>query len=130
MHLGTDVYRTPWKPISEETVLAALEIILDPSSYPLAVMCSQGRHRTGIVVGCLRKLQGWNLTAILEEYRHYAGTKIRLINEQFIDLFDLDLVNVPRNAPKCLRLEQPKNNNNSTTATTATTATATSATNK
>lgn len=34
------------------------------------------------MIGCLRKLQGWNLTAIFEEYRRYAGTKARFINEQ------------------------------------------------
>jgi hypothetical protein len=36
----------------------------------------------GTVIGCLRKLQGWNLTAIFEEYRRYAGSKVRFLNEQ------------------------------------------------
>jgi tyrosine-protein phosphatase OCA1 len=81
-----------WRMISEETALKALDIILDTSQYPLLVMCNLGRHRTGTVVGCLRKVQKWNLTSILEEYRRYAGTKVRLTNEQFIELFDTDLV--------------------------------------
>ena len=54
------------------------------------------------MVGCLRKLQGWNLTSTLEEYRRHAGPKIRLLNEQFIELFDTDLVNVPPGAPQWL----------------------------
>lgn len=88
--------------ISEELVLAALEIILNPANYPLAVMCNLGRHRTGTVIGCLRKLQGWNLTSILEEYRRYAASKVRLQNEQFIELFDTDLVRLPEYTPSFL----------------------------
>ena len=49
-------------------------------------------YRTGTVIGCLRKLQHWNLSAILEEYRRYAGPKVRVMNEQFIELFDEELV--------------------------------------
>lgn len=44
------------------------------------------------MVGCFRKLQKWNLTSILEEYRRFAGSKGRILNEQFIELFDIDLV--------------------------------------
>lgn len=32
---------------------------------------------SGTVIGCLRKLQRWNLTSIFEEYRRYAGSKVR-----------------------------------------------------
>ena len=81
-----------WDPISEETVLDALDLVLDPSNLPIIVMCNLGRHRTGTIVGCLRKLQHWNLTSIFEEYRRYSGAKVRLLNEQFIELFDTDLV--------------------------------------
>jgi tyrosine-protein phosphatase OCA1 len=48
----------------------------------------------------MRKLQRWNLTSIFEEYRRYAGPKVRLLNEQFIELFDTDLVGIPTNKPK------------------------------
>lgn len=89
----------PWDPISEETVLDALDLILNPSNLPIILMCHLGRHRTGTIVGCLRKLQHWNLTAIFEEYRRYAGPKVRLLNEQFIELFDTDLVRIPQSAP-------------------------------
>ena len=62
----------------------------------MIVMCSQGRHRTGTVVGCLRKLQRWNLTSIFEEYRRFAGPRVRVLSEQFIELFDIELVRVPQ----------------------------------
>lgn len=91
VHLGWEEGRANLA-MSEETVLRALDIILDHSNYPICVLCGQGSHRTGTVVGCLRKLQRWNLTSIFEEYRRYAGAKVRLLNEQFIELFDTDLV--------------------------------------
>ncbi|KAJ3129258.1 tyrosine-protein phosphatase required for protection against superoxide stress (By similarity) [Nowakowskiella sp. JEL0407] len=101
-HLGSNHLINTWDPISEEVVLEALTLILDPGTYPLMVMCNLGRHRTGTVVGCLRKLQRWNLTSIFEEYRKYAGPKVRVLNEQFIELFDTDLVRIPVNHTKWL----------------------------
>ncbi|KAI8893729.1 protein-tyrosine phosphatase [Globomyces pollinis-pini] len=101
-HLGYNATANAWDPISEEVVLEALELMLNPINYPLMVMCNLGRHRTGTVVGCLRKLQTWNLTSIFEEYRRYAGPKVRILSEQFIELFDTELVRVPINHPKWL----------------------------
>lgn len=83
-------------------VIEALAIILEKKHYPLYVCCNLGRHRTGTVIGCLRKYQRWNLTSILDEYRRYAGQKVRLLNEQFMELFDTDLVSAPDNAPDWL----------------------------
>ncbi|ORY49869.1 putative tyrosine phosphatase family protein [Rhizoclosmatium globosum] len=98
-HLGLlNASANAWDPISEEVVLESLELILDPKNYPLMVMCNLGRHRTGTVIGCLRKLQRWNLTSIFEEYRRYAGPKVRILNEQFIELFDTDLVKQTNNS--------------------------------
>ncbi|PVU92215.1 hypothetical protein BB559_003794 [Furculomyces boomerangus] len=89
--------------ITEETIVDSLNIILNKSNYPLAIVCNVGRHQTGTLVGCLRKLQGWNLASIFDEYRRYAGPKVRLINEQFIELFDTDLVSIPLDPPKWMR---------------------------
>eukprot|EP00967_Tisochrysis_lutea_P124708 scaffold208729_cov45-Tisochrysis_lutea.AAC.1 len=94
-----------WKPVSEEVVVEGLQQILDPSSYPLLVMCNLGRHRTGTLIGCLRKLQHWSLTCVLEEYRRHASSKSRHLNEQFIELFDIDLVRIPAHCPPALRLQ-------------------------
>ena len=63
------IHRTKHATISEETVLAALDVILDSSRYPVLVMCNSGRGKTGIVIGCLRKVMRWNVTSIFEEYR-------------------------------------------------------------
>lgn len=94
----------PWKPMSEEVVLSAMELLLDTTMYPIYVMCSQGRHRTGTIIGCLRKFQQWALSSIFEEYHRHADGRGRLANEQFIELFDTDLVNIPSShTPSWLR---------------------------
>lgn len=93
----------PWKPISEDVVLSAMDFLLDTRCYPILVMCSQGRHRTGTIIGCLRKLQRWSLSSIFEEYDRHADGRGRLANEQFIELFDTDLINIPaKNRPRWL----------------------------
>ena len=97
---GLERRRKTYNPLSEETVLAAFDILLNPANYPCYLTCHLGRDRTGAVVGCLRKLQRWHLSSIFEEYRRYAGSKVRLQNEQFIELFDTDLVDIPQNRPK------------------------------
>jgi tyrosine-protein phosphatase OCA1 len=100
IHLGAEEsHRNPWNMLSEGVVIEALKYILQPEYYPLLLCCRAGRHRTGTVAGCLRKLQRWNLTSIFEEYRRYADSKVSLLNEQFIELFDTDLVSVPTKCP-------------------------------
>jgi tyrosine-protein phosphatase OCA1 len=82
--------------ISEQMILGSLRVLLDPDAYPLAVMCNLGRHRTGTVIGCLRRLQRWSLSSIFEEFRRFAGSNSSPMHEQFIELFDTDLVELPR----------------------------------
>ncbi|WWD16101.1 hypothetical protein CI109_100526 [Kwoniella shandongensis] len=84
----------PLPPPPEPLIIQALTLLLRPSTFPTLVCCNMGRHRTGTVVGCYRKLQRWALSSILEEYRRYAGMKVRVLNEQFIELFDTDLVSI------------------------------------
>ena len=40
-------------------------------------------------MGILRRLQGWALTPVLAEYRMYASPKERVMDQMFIELFDL-----------------------------------------
>ncbi len=60
-------------------------------------------HHTGTVVACLRKLQRWNLTSIFDEYRRFTKHVPRVQNEQFIELFDTDLIPVSNSSPAFLR---------------------------
>ncbi|ORY28291.1 protein-tyrosine phosphatase [Naematelia encephala] len=84
----------PLPPPPEPLIIRALTHLLQPETFPTLVCCNMGRHRSGTVVGCYRKLQRWALSSILEEYRRYAGMKVRVLNEQFIELFDTDLVSI------------------------------------
>jgi tyrosine-protein phosphatase SIW14 len=82
--LGTTLWSplTDWKPIRDEIVKSALEIIMDTRNHPVLLIdpyvfpsriqwCEAdgrlGIHQTGCVVGALRVLQDWNFASILVE---------------------------------------------------------------
>ncbi|KAH0558710.1 hypothetical protein GP486_004641 [Trichoglossum hirsutum] len=80
--------KEPFVKIPPQAIKTALGVILDRRNHPVLIHCNKGKHRTGCVVGCLRKLQMWALSSIFQEYRDHAEPKARLLDEQFIDLFD------------------------------------------
>ncbi|KAI8910158.1 protein-tyrosine phosphatase, partial [Gorgonomyces haynaldii] len=88
-----------WRPCPEEMIKEGLETILDSNTHPILIMCASGMHETGCLVGCLRKLQHWDFNSIVFEYRSFAGNKSRFVVEQFIELFDSDLVVLPKDLP-------------------------------
>ena len=47
-----------------------------------------GLNRTGAVVGCLRKLCGWSVSVIFNEYLLFALPKARLEDQHLIEYFD------------------------------------------
>ncbi|SCV71650.1 BQ2448_3238 [Microbotryum intermedium] len=99
VHLGhkRDVLREAgtWKPVQEELVKDGLQFVMLKENAPCLVVDPSGVHEVGILIGCLRKLQRWTLSAIFAEYASLAGSKSRDIEEQFIELFDTDLVVIP-----------------------------------
>lgn len=78
--------------VAPESISAALRYILNPSHYPLLIHCNKGKHRTGCVVGCIRKLQNWDFQDIVEEYRLYSTPKSRPMDEQCIGQFEVEPV--------------------------------------
>jgi tyrosine-protein phosphatase SIW14 len=101
--------KEPFVKIPPQAIKAALVVILDRRNHPILIHCNKGKvcrlldatpfrgstnlghdeqHRTGCVVGCLRKLQMWALSSIFQEYRDHSDPKARLLDEQLIDLFD------------------------------------------
>jgi hypothetical protein len=66
----------------------ALLVVLDSSKYPLYIHCNQGRHRTGCLIGCLRKVQRWPIEDVLAEYHAYASPKARPGDVELIRSFD------------------------------------------
>ncbi|KAJ3189377.1 hypothetical protein HDU85_003006 [Gaertneriomyces sp. JEL0708] len=100
--LGQQTWRPNlgWRPVSEELIKEGLELVLNVQNHPIMVLCTSGVYETGTFIGCLRKLLHWNFNSIIVEYRSYAGSKARYLSEQFIELFDMDLVTIPREVPE------------------------------
>eukprot|EP00899_Mesostigma_viride_P003972 jgi/Mesvir1/13576/Mv02994-RA.1 len=88
-HFGIEGNKEPFVDIPEEVIRSALSVLLDPHNHPILIHCNKGKHRTGCLVGCLRKSQHWSLTSIFDEYRRFAGSKARMLDQQFMELFDL-----------------------------------------
>lgn len=61
---------------------------MDGANYPLWIHCNQGRHRTGCVVACLRKVQGMPIEEVIKEYVAYSSPKARPGDIAFIRAFD------------------------------------------
>jgi protein tyrosine/serine phosphatase len=73
-------------------MVKALEVVSNKENWPILIHCNKGKHRTGCVVACFRRACGIHIEDALREYRQYAGTKFRTLDEKFISEFDLDLV--------------------------------------
>ncbi|RHZ80513.1 hypothetical protein Glove_134g170 [Diversispora epigaea] len=61
-------------------------------NHPILIHCNKGKHRTGCLIGCLRKVQRWSHTSIFDEYRRFSHPKSRSMDQQFIELFDTSQV--------------------------------------
>ncbi|PPD77957.1 hypothetical protein GOBAR_DD25129 [Gossypium barbadense] len=86
---GIDGCKEPFVNIPEETIREALNVVLDVKNHPLLIHCKRGKHRTGCVVGCLRKLQRWCLSSIFDEYQRFAAAKARVSDQRFMEKFDV-----------------------------------------
>ncbi|XP_047337164.1 tyrosine-protein phosphatase DSP1-like [Impatiens glandulifera] len=71
------------------TIREALKVLLDVNNHPVLIHCNRGKHRTGCLVGCLRKLQQWCLSSVFDEYQRFAAAKARVSDQRFIELFDV-----------------------------------------
>lgn len=85
---GSDGNKWPFKEIGEEVFHAALKSVLDPANRPVLIHCNKGKHRTGSLVGALRKVRGWAYSSIFAEYLDFALPKARLEDQRFIENFD------------------------------------------
>ncbi|KAJ2453546.1 tyrosine-protein phosphatase siw14 [Coemansia sp. RSA 2336] len=81
--------KEPFADIPEDVMCQALLVLMDKRNHPILIHCNKGKHRTGCLVGCLRKLQEWTNTSIFDEYRRYSAPKSRAMDQQFIELFDI-----------------------------------------
>lgn len=75
--------------IPVEMMQSILRLVVDKRNYPLLIHCNHGKHRTGCVVGVLRKFNGWDTPSILAEYTKYAEPKIREADVEYLTNFKL-----------------------------------------
>ncbi|KAF2309057.1 hypothetical protein GH714_000294 [Hevea brasiliensis] len=79
---GIEMCKEPFVNIPEETIRKALKVVLDVRNHPVLIHCKRGKHRTGCLVGCLRKLQRWYLSSIFDEYQRFAAAKARVSDQR------------------------------------------------
>lgn len=69
----------------------ALQLMLNKNNFPILIHSNKGKHRTGVLVGLMRKvLQGWCMSGIFEEYEQFAMGKSEF-DLEFIELWDPEL---------------------------------------
>lgn len=86
--LGMAGNKEPFVEISSDLITEAMKVVINPENQPILIHCNRGKHRTGCLVGVLRRLQGWSLAIIFDEYRKFAAPKERSMDQQFIELYD------------------------------------------
>ena len=119
LQFGVIGNKEPFDEIPEAVVCAALLKILDDANLPLLIHCNQGKHRTGCLVGCLRKVHRWSLVSIFEEYRRFAGAKARVHDEQFIERFPIACLHAVTATPPADGGDEPSSPNGSGSVTPA-----------
>ncbi|KIW26808.1 uncharacterized protein PV07_06613 [Cladophialophora immunda] len=72
----------------DAVVCKVVELMLDPSNYPMLIHCNKGKHRSGCITAAFRKVTGWTLDACIEEYERYSKPKSRDLDKVFIARFD------------------------------------------
>ncbi len=69
----------------------ALNALLDEGNHPVLVHCKKGKHRTGCIIGLLRKNRNWALSNIFTEYCSFEPTdKNREEDERFMEAYGSD----------------------------------------
>ncbi|PIN22150.1 Protein-tyrosine-phosphatase [Handroanthus impetiginosus] len=100
---GIEGYKEPFVNIPEDKIRDALKVAIDVKNHPVLIHCKRGKHRTGCLVGCFRKLQRWCLASVFEEYQRFAAAKARVSDQRFMELFDVSCF---KNLPKPLSVSK------------------------
>lgn len=90
--IGMSGNKEPFVKIKPELVTKAIKILINPENQPILVHCNRGKHRTGCVIGCIRKLQKWSHSMIFDEYRRFAYPKERPLDQTFIEIYKTEEV--------------------------------------
>lgn len=86
-HIHVVAHKEPGIFTATETVVAILKVVLDKRNHPILIHCNKGKHRTGCMAACFRKVTGWTDDACISEYERYSQPKDRALDKQFIRSF-------------------------------------------
>ena len=70
--------------IPMEAVGQVMKLMTDETKCPILIHCNKGKHRTGCMTACFRKLQGMDDVRAITEYHEYAQPKARAYDVAFI----------------------------------------------
>ncbi|KAI0539379.1 tyrosine phosphatase family-domain-containing protein [Xylaria digitata] len=87
-HRIFDMAGTKKEDIPIEMMSAIYAVVSNRENYPLLIHCNHGRHRTGCVVGVLRKSSQWDLKRIIDEYTTFAEPKVREVDLKYLTELD------------------------------------------
>ncbi|RCK54554.1 hypothetical protein Cantr_04214 [Candida viswanathii] len=86
-----------------KSLTIALQLILNKQNHPILIHSNKGKHRTGVLIGLMRKvLQGWCLSGIFEEYEKFAMGKSEY-DLELIELWQPELYVDDNNKPDFVR---------------------------
>ncbi|KAK9424025.1 putative Tyrosine phosphatase family-domain-containing protein [Seiridium unicorne] len=88
-HLTFDMAGTKKADIPLTMMRSIIGLIADEENHPMLIHCNQGKHRTGCVVGVLRRYHGWDTASALDEYERFAHPKIRPTDVHYLRNFQL-----------------------------------------
>ncbi|KAL2131902.1 hypothetical protein VTI74DRAFT_4458 [Chaetomium olivicolor] len=88
-HVVFDMKGTKKEDIPLTTMKSILRLVLDRRNHPLLIHCNHGKHRTGCVIGVIRKMSGWDLDNIIGEYKTFADPKARECDINYITGFQV-----------------------------------------
>ncbi|KAI1813096.1 tyrosine phosphatase family-domain-containing protein [Poronia punctata] len=98
-HRVFDMAGTKKEEIPVELMRSIIQVVSNPQNYPLLIHCNHGKHRTGCVVGVLRKSNHWDMKRIIDEYSAFAEPKVRETDLKYLadfELTSLSLLRKPR----------------------------------
>lgn len=83
--------REPFVSIDSEALARALLCVVDTRNQPVLVHCTKGKHRTGVLIGVLRRLAGHSLSSAFAEYTQFIGASSasRDLDRLAIETFDV-----------------------------------------
>ena len=102
-------HKEPFGDTEEKVIADALSILFDTRNHPVLVHDDKGKHRAGVLIGCLRKIQGWSLASIFHEYALFTRGSIRLLDMQWIEFFSHPIAIQIEYVPRWLKLEDNSN---------------------